>query len=387
MVNRFEGGSQIGVSYLSPSGLRLLTGAIWRDLATGQVVDFGARHEFDPYDTPLPNPAWSSDETRLFSCCFQYADVGTGEYVEFSLTPVDLPGRDGPGPGSPGLSSWWVLGDTRALTGIDLYDYSTVTLYPIIPVIDPLTRAYSDLGAITSLRTNPICPFIDISVAPDRAHVVIRCEQMQVIDLRTLTAQPIITGHDFVSWSPDGQYALFTKGQGMRWHEPVRNGEFALWPLIEGDAYLITDRVIRTPVWNPHGKWLAYFSDDGKTLITLEAATRASRVVLLPQPFVSAVWSLQGDMLAVIAEDGSVWAASPALGQAQQLTPPLPNVRDVRWSPSGNQLAFVSGADVYVVSVTVGMAQPNYPALWQVVGMFMLVYAPAYWWAGARPRR
>ena len=33
----------------------------------------------------------------------------------------------------------------------------------------------------------------------------------------------------------------------------------------------------------------------------------------------------------------------------------------------------------------VGMAQPNYPALWQVIGMFVLVYAPAYWWAGRTP--
>lgn len=175
---------------------------------------------------------------------------------------------------------------------------------------------------------------------------------MQVIDLRTLTIQPIITGHDFVSWSPNGQYALFTKGQGMRWHEPVRNGEFALWPLTEGDAYLITDRVIRTPIWSPDGKWLAYLSDDGETLITLEAATRASRIVLLPQPFISVVWHPQGDALAAVAEDGSVWAASPAFGQAEQLTPPLLDVRDVRWSPSGNHLAFVSGAEVYVVSVT-----------------------------------
>lgn len=31
--------------------------------------------------------------------------------------------------------------------------------------------------------------------------------------------------------------------------------------------------------------------------------------------------------------------------------------------------------------------QPNYPALWQVVGMFVLVYAPAYWWAGRDPAR
>ncbi len=35
----------------------------------------------------------------------------------------------------------------------------------------------------------------------------------------------------------------------------------------------------------------------------------------------------------------------------------------------------------------IGMAQPNYPALWQVVGMFVLVYAPAYWWAARDPFR
>lgn len=35
----------------------------------------------------------------------------------------------------------------------------------------------------------------------------------------------------------------------------------------------------------------------------------------------------------------------------------------------------------------VGMARPNYLALWQVVGMFVLVYAPAYWWAGRFPGR
>ena len=35
----------------------------------------------------------------------------------------------------------------------------------------------------------------------------------------------------------------------------------------------------------------------------------------------------------------------------------------------------------------INVPQPNYPALWQVVGMFVLVYAPAYWWAGRDPAR
>jgi small multidrug resistance pump len=35
----------------------------------------------------------------------------------------------------------------------------------------------------------------------------------------------------------------------------------------------------------------------------------------------------------------------------------------------------------------IGMPEPNYLALWQVVGMFVLAYAPAYWWAARYPAR
>ncbi|MBI3942312.1 MAG: alkyl hydroperoxide reductase [Chloroflexi bacterium] len=35
----------------------------------------------------------------------------------------------------------------------------------------------------------------------------------------------------------------------------------------------------------------------------------------------------------------------------------------------------------------IGMPHPSVAALWQVVGMFVLVYAPAYWWAGRHPYR
>lgn len=34
-----------------------------------------------------------------------------------------------------------------------------------------------------------------------------------------------------------------------------------------------------------------------------------------------------------------------------------------------------------------GIERPSSAALWQVVGMFVLVYAPAYWWAGKYPER
>lgn len=35
----------------------------------------------------------------------------------------------------------------------------------------------------------------------------------------------------------------------------------------------------------------------------------------------------------------------------------------------------------------VGMSPPAVPPLWQVVGMFVLVFAPGYWWAARHPAR
>jgi hypothetical protein len=35
----------------------------------------------------------------------------------------------------------------------------------------------------------------------------------------------------------------------------------------------------------------------------------------------------------------------------------------------------------------IGIPRPNYLPLWQVVGMFVLVYAPAYWWAAQKPQQ
>ena len=35
----------------------------------------------------------------------------------------------------------------------------------------------------------------------------------------------------------------------------------------------------------------------------------------------------------------------------------------------------------------IGMNPPTNLPMWQVVGMFVLVYAPAYWWAGRYPDR
>lgn len=39
------------------------------------------------------------------------------------------------------------------------------------------------------------------------------------------------------------------------------------------------------------------------------------------------------------------------------------------------------------IFAVLGLRQPTYPPLWQVVGMFVLLYALAYWWAARDPVR
>jgi hypothetical protein len=51
-----------------------------------------------------------------------------------------------------------------------------------------------------------------------------------------------------------------------------------------------------------------------------------------------------------VAEDGSLWQADyPKFDNFEQLTPILPNISQVNWSPDGNSISFISGSDIYIV--------------------------------------
>jgi WD40 repeat protein len=374
VAQHFAGGVPLYYSsYLSPSGRRLVTGTVWRDLETGQTVDFSGQHDFGKYEGGMRNPGWSSDEKRLFNCCFSYADVDSGQFTVLNFGRLELPGRDGPGPDAPR----WVLGGTRVMIEFDLYEGGTA----VIPLIDPAAQTYSDVRLLAGLGENTSCGAP--RVAPDGEHIMVGCSApsgslnllssqtqpeavtiedllggpalgpLYLINLRTFITQTLPAGWGFVNWAPDSQFILLARN----YNSETQSSECALLPITGGDPYPVSETLIRSPVWSPNGKHLAYLSDGGRALITLEPATHASRIVLLPQLSTSVIWSPQGDSLAVLAANGSLWwVPDPAIDRVEQLTPPLPSVRDVRWSPSGHRLAFVSGNEVYVV--TVALAGP-----------------------------
>jgi hypothetical protein len=298
VFRRYAGGNEPYdmTTYLSPSERRVLIGSTWRDLETGQAVNVGKGWGKHVYAL-----AWSSDESKLFKCCFLYADARTGQVKSFQPGQLSPVGRGGPGPGSSGIGSHWVLSDTRVMVDYDFYgEKGRVT-----PLIDPVAETYEDIGTLV-----PGCsglPQVDsksstMSCLSSKSQLV-----RYVIDLRTFTTQTLPS-------SPSTSVPTST---------------------------LSTD-----------GRQQAFLSPDGLTLNIRDLSTQATRPVSLSQPAINIYWPLQGDGLAVLAQDGSLWRlAEAAVDRVEQFTPPLPEVRDVKWSPDGDKLAVVSGPDVYVVTV------------------------------------
>jgi hypothetical protein len=354
MNQRFPGELPLySPSYLSPSGRRLLTGSVWRDLETGQTVEF--KREFESkHPLRFTNPAWTSDEIRVASCCFAYdlitsiaiGDVASGGYQEFSLK-AEPPGRDPPGPGYRGCQSYWVLDDTRALTDCPFIDSKLRMLSNqyrnVVPLVDPASQTSMD-----------ICEQIGLwscsgpKVAPDGEHIVVYSDQIYLINLQTFITHTLPTGYGFISWSPDSQFILISREL-----DPQTNrGGYDLFS-VQGAFILISDEEVISPIWSPNNAQLAFVRADGQAVVTADLANSTVFQVKLLQPAGTVVWNPQGNSLVVLAEDGSLWwVPDPGVDRVEQLTPPLPEVRDVRWSPSGDQIAFISDKDVYVVRVT-----------------------------------
>jgi Tol biopolymer transport system component len=82
----------------------------------------------------------------------------------------------------------------------------------------------------------------------------------------------------------------------------------------------------------------------------MDVRTLSVQKLSLPAAFREPVWSSEGNRIALVAEDGSLWQVDyPTLENLEQLTPTLPDVHAVNWSPDGDSIAFISGSDIYVV--------------------------------------
>jgi len=286
-------------TYLSPSGRKALIGSTWIDLETGQTVNTGNIWGSSAYD-----PAWSTDETRLFECCFQYADVRGGETKTPHWGKLSPVGRGGPGPGERHISSHWVLSDTRVMVD---YQFMEGEQDGVVPLIDPVAGTYEDIRTLAGVDKIFSCMG---RAQNDGEHAQLFCNKggSYLVDLRSFITATL----------------------------PASTRSAAMTSTISRD--------------NQQWAWL---SSEGRVLNVENLSAQSTLQLTLTQPATQVVWHPNNVGLTAVSNDGSLWwIADPKINHIEQLTASLPEVRDVKWSPSGDKLAFVSGLDVYVVNVS-----------------------------------
>jgi WD40 repeat protein len=323
---------EAGPVVISPSGQHLLTAESWIDLGSGR----SQAHHLQ--QTAVFALAWSSDEKRLFGCCYQYFDSGNGQTSQFELGSL-LPAGRGVPPGFTGVQSAWVVSDTYATIEWDMQSGDEGGQVPLI-VVD--TQAYIDLRDMAGLSPNTPCQLTSIS--PDRLKVWLVCDSSsgRLVDLTSFETHTFPAGSILAGWSADSQAGLVEAGSNQH----VFSATSGDWidPIISGG---------RAAAWNPAGHRLAFISDEGKQLSVWDLEMPMTSPASLPGSFTNLVWAPDGSRLVLQKSDGSLWLLPDlAEGNVEQLTPPMQQVGILRWSPTGKSLAFISAKDLYVLPLT-----------------------------------
>jgi hypothetical protein len=330
---------------ISPSGTKILVADdTLIDLRSGKIVDFSWYLEHDS-ESPYYKIYWSSDENRLYKCCYYFGDARTGRSYRFELSQFQ--GYSGK-PETLFLYhqyGQWVLNDDAFLMEWSwIYDGDNRYL----PMFDPDKKIYFDVREMAGIPDDWSC--VQTMVSPDGTYVwMAGWGRSYLVNLATFnqTAYPLDGIVDFY-WSSDSKFA-WLRSPGGTSNEP---SHYQILTVVDEELKLLTiDPLFDSLLWwHPTENVLAYISTDGQQLELLNAETMFVQEVELPSTFHHFVWSPTGEYLALIGGDGSMWKVDyPNLENLEQLTPALPDVRDVIWSPDSAYLAFVSGSDIYIV--------------------------------------
>jgi hypothetical protein len=334
---------------ISPSGTKILIADdSWVDLKTGKIVDFnwyfGSR--------PRWRPIWSADETRVYICCYFYGNATTGESYYLSDEDTILDGHPDNNLQSLHHSHGVWLNDNFVLAQFD-----GVQTYRdgFLPIFDISARTFRNLGALANLPDEfNTMPYVRPNISPNRDYMWISPglqsatdPQVYLVDLKTLKSQ--LYHSSSVDWSANGEYAMLNS-QVLN----LSNKELRPIPPYPNYRYYLDDD------WHPtegvFGSIRASENRQTQTLFIHNVENMTLSQVALPPIFSSGFlrpmifWSPKGDHIALLAADNSLWQIDyPELKNIEQLTPPMPDSKDIMWSSDGAYLSLISGVDIYIV--------------------------------------
>ena len=328
---------------VSPSGTKILVDEdTVIDLKQNKIIDLAWHMDYDLYSPP--KLYWSSDEARLYRCCFYFADLKTGESYSFNWS--DMRGQDGKTASfslQPHSDGRWVRNDRYFFA---LWDYWSYAGDPTV-MFSPTEMKYYiiETPADSAIRADTTT----YTISPDGQYVwILGYSEMDsayhsfLVDLSNFnTTSYDIPNNRFV-WSADSKFGwMLDIDTNNSYILSVDSKELLPFPV---------NPQYETASWHPKESILAYMAENNQTLALLNAVDMTVQGWKLPKSVASFLWSPDGDRMAFVLSDGSLWQAdTPNFQNLEQITAPMPGLRDVSWSPDGSSIAFVSGTDIYVV--------------------------------------
>jgi Tol biopolymer transport system component len=235
----------------------------------------------------------------------------------------------------------WVLNDSHLLIQFDFFNSIPLDF---IPLFDIKTRTLHNLNTMAGIpreKYGPNCPMTFAS--PDGKSIWAKCYSGgYLVDLTAFTSVefPMSNSYDYPIWSADSQFAwMETNPRQLLSVSRKKLSPLPVDPLYDSELW-----------WHPTDNILAYLSEDGRKLELLNAQTLSPQEVELPAVFQSLAWSPRGDSIALLAKEGSLWQLDyPRFRNLEQLMMSSAEGKDIKWSPDGNSIAFISDSDIYIV--------------------------------------
>ena len=223
--------------------------------------------------------------------------------------------------------------------------------------INACARAQDDTKTPTSEPTREQYITKTPTETPTQEATAEVCERLNPACLKQLTSDTAQDG--FPTWSPDGEYILFSRYGGDM--APEKTG---LWlvPPDGGEAHQLTTFIGEHPDWSPDGRYIVFDGDYGDS-IQMVPASGGTPVRIVPEsiPVIRGgqpKWSPDGTRIA-FKEGSNLWVLEVASGRLDKVFSehgmlPIPAC----WSPDGKEIYVnvreidTENASIWIISAT-----------------------------------
>jgi hypothetical protein len=345
------------LSSISPSGTKILMkdGTVL-DLQTNKKIKLN--WDLENYEAHPPPSAvyWTSDETRIYKCCYLYADLVSGK--SFRFTESDFLDSQSNPLNYEGLWVYrgeWVLNDKYFLAQWSQIDDGDMRY---IPIIDPAKKIIYDMRKRAGIPEDFSNNYTLVS--PDGNYVWLEgWNESYLVNLTTFESQHFTysnpSSYTDVSWSSDSTFAWF-----QIYDPDIKSTEFNVLSISNMELHPLPI-VLQTEgehLWHPTDNTVVYPAKDEKALIFLDAPTMTFRELFFkdgetPHEFSNMAWSPNGDKLTFITNNNTLWQVDyPILENLEQIMASTNTIGGAQFSPDGKSISFISGSDIYIVDTT-----------------------------------